>query len=248
MPKTLAPDDPNLLKAVQRLKRANWIWGGLLLGLGLLTQWTQSPGHPLTGLPLIIVGLACIRFTDPALLAAAGLLIVLSIPAYFNPNLTLLGPDPLPRFISPAGDEFELRLFLAAFTLGKLLLAYMAFNQFVLMRFLYGTERAWVDDPQQAIIPPMIPNRLSGLLRWGLWLALGGLAALAITVILALVDRSGFAPRLAAELTGSLGALALALGVGVAFSPTDFRGVARLTIGLGSLVYVAAAGFLLVLP
>jgi hypothetical protein len=248
MPKTLSPDDPNLLKAVQRLKRANWIWGGLLIGLGVLTQWTQAPAHPLTGLPLIIIGLACVRFAEPALLAAAGLLIVLSIPAYLNPNLTLLGPDPLPRFVSPAGDEFELRLFLAAFTLGKLILAYMAFNQFVLMRFLYGTERAWVDDPRQSVIPPMVPNRLNGILRWALWLALGSLGALAVTLVLWLADPSGLALRLGAELTGSLGALALALGVGVAFSPTDFRGVATLTMGLGMLAYISAALFLLLLP
>lgn len=248
MPKTLAQDDPNLLKAVQRLKRANWIWGGLLIGLGVLTQWAQSPQHPLTGLPLILIGVACLRFTEPALLGTAGLLILLTIPAYLNPQLTLLGPDPLPRFVSPGDDEFELRLFLAAFTLGKLILAYMAFNQFVLMRFLYGTERAWVDDPKQPVIPRMVPNRVNGLLRWGLWMMLGSIAAFVLTLILLLVDRSGVAARLSAELTGSLGALALALGIGVAFSPTDFRGVAVLSMGVGTLAYMAAAIILLLLP
>ena len=247
MPKTLPQDDPNLLKAVQRLKRANWIWGGLLIGLGILTQWSQSPQHPLTGLPLIIIGVVCLRFNEPALLATAGLLIALSIPAYFNPNLTLLGPDPLPRFVSPADDELELRLFLAAFTLGKLILAYMAFNQFVLMRFLYGTERAWVDDPKQPIIPQMVPNRVNGVLRWSLWMMLGSIAAFVLTLILFFVDRSGVAPRLGAELTGSLGALALALGVGVAFSPTDFRGIAVLAMGVGTLAYIVAAIILLLL-
>lgn len=246
MPKTLSPNDPNLLTAVQRLKRANWIWGGLLIGLGVLTQWTQSPQHPLTGLPLILLGLACLRFNEPALLATAGMLIALSIPAYFNPKLTLLGPDPLPRFVSPAEDEFELRLFLAAFTLGKLILAYMAFNQFVLMRFLYGTERAWVDDPKQSVIPPMVPNRLNGVLRWSLWLALGSVGALVVTLFLLMLDRLGITPRLGAELTGSLGASALALGVGVAFSPTDFRGVAMLAMGLGTVAYIFAAVILLV--
>lgn len=248
MPKTLSLDDPNLLKAVQRLKRANWIWGGLLIGLGALTQWTQSPQHPLTGLPLIIIGLACVRFAEPALLGTAGLLITLTIPAYLNPKLTLLGPDPLPRFVSPAGDTNELQLFFAAFTLGKLILAYMAFNQFVLMRFLYGTERAWVDDPKQPAIPPMVPNRVNAILRWGLWMMLGSLAAFGLTLILLFADSSGLAPRLGAELMGSLGALALALGVGVAFSPTDFRGVAVLTIGIGTLAYIVAAIILLVLP
>lgn len=245
MPKTLSLDDPNLLKAVQRLKRANWIWGGLLIGLGALTQWTQSPEHPLTGLPLIIIGLTCLRFNEPALLGTAGLLIALTIPAYLNPKLTLLGPDPLPQFVSPAGDEAELRLFFAAFTLGKLILAYMAFNQFVLMRFLYGTERAWVDDPKQPTIPQMVPNRVNAILRWSLWMMLGCLGALGLTVILFFVDRSGVAPRLSAELTGSLGALALALGVGVAFSPTDFRGLAVLSMGVGTLGYSAAVLLLL---
>ncbi len=248
MPQTLSQDDPNLLKAVQRLKRANWIWGGLLLGLGALSQWTQSPQHPLTGLPLIIIGLVCLRFNEPALLATTGLLIILTIPAYLNPQLTLLGPDPLPRLVSPAGDELELRLFFAAFTLGKLILAYMAFNQFVLMRFLYGTERARVDDPKRPAIPPMVPNRVNSVLRWSLWMMLGSIAAFVLTLILLFVDQSGVVPRLGAELTGSLGALALALGVGVAFSPTDFRGVAVLAMGIGTIAYIAAAIILLLLP
>ena len=247
MPKALSQDDPNLLKAVQRLKRANWIWGGLLIGLGVLTQWTLAPQHPFTGLPLILIGFACVRFNEPALLAAAGVLIALSTLAYVNPNLTLLGPDPLPRFVSPADDEAELRLFLVTFTVGKLILAYMAFNQFVLMRFLYGSEHAWVDDPKQPGIPPMVPNRLNSILRWSLWLALGSIGLLVVTLILLLTDPSGLASRLGAELTGSLGALALALGLGVTFSPTDFRGVAVLTMGLGALAYLAAAIILLLL-
>jgi hypothetical protein len=247
MTKTLPTDDAQLLKAVVRLKRSLWIWGGTLAGLGLLVQYALWDRSPIIGIPLLFVGFACLWFSDaPALLAAAGMMFALSIPAYINPRLTILGPDPLPYFIAPADDTAEFAIFMAAFTLGKVILTYMAFSQFVPMRFLYGTERQHMTSSQQALIPAMVPNRVNAQLRWSLWAALGGLAVMVAMVIIFFAASAYL--RLSAEIAGGLGALALSLSVGVAFSPTPFRGVAVLTMGLGGLAYLIALLVLMFVP
>ncbi len=246
MPKILAPDNTYLQQAVQRLKRSHWVWSGLLIGLGILTQLSLFPQHPVAGLPFLILGFVGLVLREPALLATVGVLIALSIPAYFHPNLNVLGPDPLPALI---GAELkEVAAFSVAFALGKLMLAYMAFNQFVLMRFLYGTETAQVDDPKAAVIPALVPNRIFGQTRWSLWLGLISLALLILTLIGWPFDSSSALARLGAEVVGGLGAVALGLAVGAIFSPNPHRSAAVLGAGAGLLSYLAAFIILLLLP
>ena len=141
MPKTLSQTDPNLLKAVQRLTRSHYIWAALFVALGLLTQFMAAPLHPFAGLPFIIVGLVCLRWRDPALLATVAVLFALSVVPTFYNKITILGPDPLTQVISLGGLE------IAALALGRLLLAYVAVTQFLFLRLLYGTARAMTDDP-----------------------------------------------------------------------------------------------------
>lgn len=248
MPSILAPDHPHLQQAVHRLRRSHWIWGGVLIGLGLLTQIVLLRERPIGGLPFFILGFVCLFLRDPALLATVSVLIALSIPSYFHPNLHLLGPDPLPELALLGTGTEELSIFSVIFALGKVMLAYMAFNQFLLMRFLYGTATAQIDDPKAADIPALVPNRIFGQTRWSLWLGLLTVGALVATLISSLIDRSGDAARLGAEITGNLGAVALGLGVGAAFSPNPHRTAAVLGAACGLLGYAVGFVLLLLLP
>src|SRR5436305_14053132 len=95
MPKTLSKKDPNLVEAVNRLKRVQRIWGLFLIGLGVLTEWAGAADHPVAGLPLIAVGLFAFVWAEPAILAAVAAAMLFSIVPSINPRLTILGPDPL---------------------------------------------------------------------------------------------------------------------------------------------------------
>lgn len=242
MPKTLSTSDPKLQTAVKRLKRVLQSWGLLLLGLGLLTQWVGASEHPVAGVPLLAVGLLALLRAEPALLAAVATLVAFSIVPSINPRLTVLGPDPIRTLIEPGWLE------LAALVLGKALVTLTAANQFFLYRLLYGTERATTDDAGLPLIPPMVANGTNALARWARLVGAlaAGLAALA--VISVPMDPSQAMTRLLAELSGSLAGVAVGLGLGAAFAPTEERRAALAGVGLSLLAYLTAAFVLLRLP
>lgn len=239
MPKTLSTRDPNLLASVGRLRRAQQLWGVLLIALGVLTELAATSAHPVAGLPFIAIGLLAFRWAEPALLATVATLVAFSIVPTINPRITILGPDPLTSVASLSLVE------LVAYVIGKSLIVLTAANQFFLYRFLYGSEQATSDDPTQAIIPPMVPNRTDGLARWARALALTGLAGAVAALALSAVGPAGFTPQLLAEIAGSLVVVAVGLGLGSAFSPTDERQAALTGVGLGVLAYTIAAVALL---
>jgi hypothetical protein len=242
MPRTLPKDDPHLITAVKRLARVQLVWGWLLVGLGLLTQIVAGLDHPVAGLPFIAVGIACLRWGDPALLAAVAALVALSIVPAVNGRATLLGPDPLVRLLGMSAVE------IGALVIGKVLMVVTASNQFLFYRLLYGTERATSDEADLPIIPPMLPNRTNRLARWASGLGFGGVFLSIISLLLLIADPTAPATRAMAEMGGSLGAIALGLGLGAAFSPTDERPAALWGVGLGGVSYFAAASTLLRLP
>jgi len=242
MPKTLSSDDPHLLTAVNRLGRAQMIWGWLLISLGVLTAIVARLEHPMAGMPFIAIGILCLRWGDPALLATVGTLIALSIVSTSNPRATLLGPDPLTQLMALSAIE------IGALVIGKILIVATAANQFFFYRLLYGTERATSEEPDLDIIPPMVQNRTNGLARWGRWLALiGGFCAISAS-LLSNLDPTASLVRILAEAGGSLGAVAAGLGLGSAFSPTDERRAALVGIGIGLTDYFIAILLLLRLP
>ena len=239
MPKTLSKTDPHLLTAVNRLARAQTIWGWLLIGLGVLTAITARLEHPIAGMPFIAIGLLCLRWGDPALLATVGTLIALSIVSTINRQATLLGPDPLTRLMALSVIE------IGALVIGKILIVATVANQFFFYRLLYGTEQATSDEPNLDIIPPMVDNRANGLARWGRRLALiGGFCAIS-ALLLANLDPSVALARTLAEAGGSLGAVAAGLGLGAAFSPTNERPAALIGVGMGLISYFMAVWLLL---
>jgi hypothetical protein len=240
MPKTLSKKDPNLLEGVKRLDRAQKTAGWLLIGYGLLTQFVSLGDHPIAGLPFIAIGFFCLRWGDPALLAAAAVLFGLSIAPTVNPGISILGPEPVLVLAQRVGWLENIALIAA-----KGFLAYSAVNQFFLFRLLYGTERATTDDAELALIPTMVANRTNTLARWSrstaIVSALSGLVALGLRAF----DPPAFSTRVVAEMCGALGVVALGLGFGAAFSPTDERRAALIGMGLGFASYVAAIVILL---
>jgi hypothetical protein len=235
MPKTLSKTDPNLLAAVARLRRVQQLWGLLLIALGVLTELAAASAHPVAGVPYILIGFLALRWADPALLAAIAALMVFSMVPTLNPRLTLLGPDPI---VSLTGISLVEQV---ALVIGKGLIVLTAANQFFLYRFLYGTARAHTDDPSQPIIPPMVPNRTNALARWARLIALVGAALAVAALALSAVDPAAYLPQILAEIAGSLAVMAVGIGLGSAFSPTDQRPAALLAVGAGLLAYLLAA-------
>lgn len=242
MPKTLSKTDPALLTGVKRLQRVQLVWGLLLIGLGLSTELAATSQHPVAGLPFIAVGLLAMRLAEPALLATVGALMVFAIVPTINPRLTILGPDPLLVLSAPSFLET------LAIVVGKAIIVLTAANQFFLYRFLYGTHRASTDDPTQAVIPEMVPNRSTGLSLWARWIAIAGLIFAAGSVLLRFFAPDPFIPRLWAEIGGSFAVMAVGFGLGAAFSPTDQRQAALFGVGAGLLAYLVASLVLLALP
>jgi len=241
MPKTLSKKDPNLVAAVNRLKRGQRIWGLLLIGLGGLTEWAAASEHPAAGLPLIAVGLFAFVWAEPAVLAAVAVAVAFSIVPSINPRLTILGPDPLRAAM--VGSTIEL----IALIVGKALIVLTASSQFLFYRFLYGTARASNDEPEMAIIPQMVPNRTDGLARSARWIGLLGLALSALGVLFIYTVPGAYVTPLLGEMAGSLGVVAIGLGVGCAFSPTDERTAALTSVVLGLVAYGLGAAILLAL-
>jgi hypothetical protein len=242
MPKTLSKTDPALLSGVRRLQRVQQVWGLLLIALGLLTELAATSAHPVAGLPFIAVGLFAFRWAEPALLATVATLMAFSIVPSINPRLSILGPDPLLQLANPSFLE------LLAVVVGKVIIVLTAANQFFLYRFLYGTSRATTDDPNQAIIPEMVTNRTNGLARWARWIAIASLIFVIGAGLLRFVDPDPFIPRLWAEIAGSLGTVAVGIGLGAAFSPTDQRRAGLFGVGAGLLAYFVASVMILSLP
>ena len=242
MPKILPKTDPALLASVKRLQRVQQVWGMLLVGVGLLTELAATSAHPIAGLPFIAVGLLALRLAEPALLATVAALMAFAIVPTINPRLTILGPDPF-QILSTLSFLETL-----AIVVGKALIVLTAANQFFLYRFLYGTSRATSDDPNQAIIPEMVPNRSTGLSRWARWIAIAGLIFAVGAILLHFVDPEPDIPRLWAEIGGSLATLSVGFGLGAAFSPTDRRRAALFGVSAGLLAYLLASLVLLTLP
>ena len=242
MPKLLPPDDPNLLKAASRLARGQLIWGWLLIGVGVLTELAAGAAHPVAGFPFIAIGIMCLRWGDPALIAAVAMLLALSIWPALDTRASILGPEPLYKVLNLGLVERGTLVF------AKGILVYTALQQFLVLRFLYGTETATTDDPDTPIIPAMVPNNTNRFAVWARFLGFAGILFVILALLLTIIAPPTAFTRALAELGGSLGAVALGLGLGTAFSPTDEREAALWALGLGAVSYIAAAMLVVQLP
>ncbi len=227
---SLPADHPNLLLAVGRLRRLQWLWAvlfGALGGLALASTGLRQPLIPLTW--ITIAALLVIR-PEPILLAlvasAWGLSMVFLVPGV----RLVLGGDPISRLFSAGALE------LAAMAVVRILLLVTAWNQFLFYRLLYGTEGAAGLDPSLAPIPAVLPNpsdrtAISARL-------LGFLALMASLASVPLAGAEAGLSFLAFAHGGSV--LAIGLGLGSAFVRTRRRTMAVWGVGLGSAALLSA--------
>lgn len=229
----IAPDHPNLVLAVGRLKRLQWLWAGLLAALGILAIGASGFGQPVVPVVWIIIAGLLAYQVQPIFLAlvavAWGFSLLLLVPGVE----ATLGADPITRLFGANTVE------ILALALVRLLLLATAWNQFMFYRMLYGTSQAGGLDDALPPIPVVIPNPSDRLALWARWLGfLGVLAALA-SVPLA---RSS-ATLAVVGIAYGLSIFSVGLGLGSAFSPTRRRTAALVGVGLGCLALVLALAF-----
>lgn len=231
MPRPLSPEHPNLVRAATRLRRIQLAWAALFAGAGLLSLIAQRDVAPVLWL---IGAVLLVADSQPALLAMVSV----------GWGLTLLGVSPeLNRVIAldPVGALFSAG-WAESLSLGfvRLILAIMAWNQFLFYRMLYGTRSMSGPTEELPAIPEVIPNRTGRLTAyaWAAWVA-GGLGLILSSSIEA-------QPMLRLTQTAALGfaALSIGLGVGVAFSPTTRRGTALSAVVMGGFVFLASVATL----
>lgn len=219
MPRAVSPDHPNLQQAVSRLRRIQFTWAALLAGMALLTVLSEPaviPLHWLLGALLLALG------PQPALLGMVAViwgLSLLGLIPQLNQDLAL----------DPIGALFGVEL-IEGLALGfvRLVLLFMAWSQLLFYRMLYGAPGLGPDTPE---IPPVIDNRTDRLAGWSQ--AAGWTGALVL-----LVELLTEATVQTLSVSLGLATLAVGLGVGVAFSPTQRRSVALASIVLGGMLFV----------
>ncbi|GMR11688.1 MAG: hypothetical protein BMS9Abin28_2526 [Anaerolineae bacterium] len=242
MPQRLSPDHPNLQKAVSRLRRVLFAWAVLFAGMAVLTFLT-SPGvipiQWMTGLALLILSAAPdpthgggYLGLQPALLGLVSITWALSLLGLVPAINQVFALDPIVLMFQ-AGLIESLAL---AFVRGILVL--MAWNQLLFYRMLYGTRGTIGLEPGAPDIPEVVSNRTALLETYSRWAGIigGGLILAAF-----LIPNSDLVLPL---LSSSLGAgmVAVGLGVGVAFSPTDRRPAALASIMVGGIIFVVSMG------
>ena len=174
---------------------------------------------------------------QPALLSLSAALWALSLLAWIPGVGAALGNDPFTVLLQPGPFE---SLGLAVV---RLLLAAMAWNQFLFYRMLYGTGGAAGLDAGLPPIPEVIRN-LSD--RWSLAARALGAMALVVALLAWVVPPSLRPSGLQAGVV--LASFALGLGLGAAFSPTQRRGAALLGVGLAGIAIVASLAVGTTLP
>jgi hypothetical protein len=116
------------------------------------------------------------------------------------------------------------------------ILVVMAWNQLLFYRMLYGTQGSVGLEPGMPDIPEMIHNRTAQLETYARWAGIsGGLIILAAFII---PNDNLLLPLLSSAL--GAGMVAIGLGVGVAFSPTQRRSAALGSIVVGGIIFMAS--------
>ncbi|MEE9216773.1 MAG: hypothetical protein V3U32_04985 [Anaerolineales bacterium] len=240
MPQSLSPDHPNLLRAVSRLRRILFGWAALFVGMAALTFLAAPRVIPiqwLAGLVLLVLSAAPnsdrsggFLGLQPALLGLVSVTWGLSLLGLVPSINEILALDPIVLMFE-AGFIESLAL---AFVRG--ILVVMAWNQLLFYRMLYGTQGTVGLEPGMPDIPDMVPNQTARLETYARWAGIsGGLIILAAFII---PNDSLLLPLLSSAL--GAGMVAIGLGVGVAFSPTERRSAALGSIVVGGIIFMAS--------
>jgi len=240
LPQSLSPDHPNLQKAVSRLRRVLLAWAALFAGMAVLTFFS-SPGvipiQWMAGLALLILSAAPdpargggYLGLQPALLGLISITWALSLLGLVPAINQIFALDPIVLMFQ-AGLIESVAL---AFVRGILVL--MAWNQLLFYRMLYGTLGTVGLEPGAPDIPEVVPNRTALLEAYARW---AGISGGVIILAAYLIPKSDLVlPLLSSSL--SAGMVAIGLGVGVAFSPTDRRPAALASIVVGGIIFVVS--------
>jgi hypothetical protein len=230
-PSAAAPvDHPNLILAVGRLRRLQWIWALLFAGLGGLALASTRFTEPFLPLTWITIAALLVPTPQPIFLSlvavAWGFSLIFLVPGIAQ----TLGTDPITRLLGSGAVE------IAASAIVRLILLVTAWNQFLFYRLLYGTQGAAGLDPSLAPIPSVIPNPSDRVAVWARLLGFLGLMAAVLSVPL-----SSASLRLAVLGAAYSGAVfAVGLGLGAAFVPTTRRSMALTGVALGCASLLAA--------
>lgn len=229
MSKTITPDHPNLVLAVNRVKRIFWAWGGLFLIMAIFTATILGRSHPLAPLPWLIAGLLVALGRQPAYLGLVAVLWGISIVSLIPNASSLIGPDPISQILELGTIEG------IALGVVRLLLLIMAWNQFMFYRMLYGTEQMSGLPNDMPPIPAMFPNRTGQIAKMSRLIGVLGLVLVWGSI---LIPSDTMAINfLTASYATSI--LSVGMGVGVVFSPTAERKIALSAIGIGLVVFVS---------
>ena len=223
-------DHPNLLLAIVRLRRTQWVWAVLFAGLGGLGLASTGIEQPFLPMTWITTAAILVAGPQPIYLSLAAVAWGFSL-IFLVPGIPqALGADPITRLLG--GGPVEVM----TLAIVRLVLLAMAWNQFMFYRLLYGTRQAAGLDPALPTIPPVLDNPSDGVAVWARLLGFLGLAAAILAVPLS-------SPVVQANLLGAAysGAVfAVGLGLGAAFVPSHRRGMALTGVALGCLSLLAA--------
>ena len=228
MPRPLPPDNPNLLRAAQRLRRILLAWAALFLGISVLTALAQTGRSSVSSLIWLAAAVLLTLSPQPAYLALVAVLWGFSLVGISPQINQALALDPLGLLLNLESTE------VVALALVRVILLVMAWNQFLFYRMLYGTQDAAGLDPRLPPIPTMIPRRTDALATAALWLGGAGLLGFLAAFPAAQAGWAG----LPLSLGAGLATLAAGLGLGAAFSPTTQRRAALAAVLLGTLAYL----------
>lgn len=233
-PPAAAADHPNLLQAVGRLRRLQWLWAALFAALGGLTLAATRGTWPM--LPLIWLAIAALLAGGPQPLALALVAVAWGTSMIFLvPGVqAVLGGDPITSLLSGGAVE------VAAQAIVRFLLLVTAWNQFLFYRMLYGTSAASGLDARLAPIPEVLKNPSDATALWSRVIGFAGVLSALTAVPL---SGSG-AGRIVLGLSYGCAVFAIGLGLGSAFVPTQRRGMALagVVLGVGAMVTTLVVG------
>lgn len=229
-PEPLAADHPNLKLAATRLQRIQWIWASLFAGIAVLSWISIGGAYPLATLPWLVGAALLATLLQPALLALVALLWALSLVALIPGMAVVFGPDPVSQVFSGGVIETIARAAV------RVVMAVVAWNQFIFYRMLYGTAGTVGLPEDLPPIPEVVDNRSDAFATAAAVLGAGSVL-LTIASLTLPTSRMGHAlVQLAYQ--GAL--FGMGFGLGAAFSPTSLRRRALLGVGMGILAFLGS--------